>query len=74
MDARQSMSKTLNGYFAGLVMVSLALYPWARWTAQELSLVYTELLGGAGWPVITEAALPFGDLAFLGHAMMVFPG
>lgn len=66
------MSKTLNGCFVGMMMVSLSLYMLARWTAQELSLVYSEMLGGAGLPVITELVLHSGHWAFLGHAMMVF--
>lgn len=65
------MSKTLNGCFAGMVIVSLALWLLARWVIQELSLVYRELFGGAGLPVITEWALHSGHWAFLGYAMMV---
>jgi hypothetical protein len=71
MGLLMNMSKTLNGCFAGMVLVSLSLWLLARWTAQELSLVYGELLGGAGLPAMTEVALNFGGWAFLGHAFAV---
>jgi hypothetical protein len=71
MGLLMNMSKTLNGCFAGMVLVSLSLWLLARWTAQELSLVYGELLGGAGLPAMTEVALNFGCWAFLGHAFAV---
>jgi hypothetical protein len=54
-------------------MMIVSLSPWllARWTIQELSLVYGEFLGGAGLPAIAEVLLHSGHWAFLGHAMMV---
>lgn len=53
------------------MVVSLLLYLLVRWTAQELSLVYGELLGGAGLPTITVMGFQYGHWTFLGHAFVM---